>query len=123
MGRITIAFSPPDRWVIDFVRGDAHTARTIVLRSSTVARLARVATTIVADTEPTTPAPARGSASSNRGEWIALIGDEILDPFAGQPILPRSRRSLALVQELVDPFGPGVGRHRGYDDVIDPWSR
>jgi len=120
-GRITIAFSPPDRWVIDFVRGDAHTTRTIALRSSSVARLARVATTIVADMEPTTPAPAHGS-SANRGEWIALISDEILDPFTSQPVVGRSRRSLALVQELVDPFGVVAARRRTYDDVIDPWS-
>jgi len=121
-GRLTIAFDAPDHWVIDFVHGDVHTTRTIVLRTSSVARLARIATAIVAETEPG-PSPSRPvTPSARRGEWIALIGDEILDPFAGMPTT-RSRRSLALVQELVDPFsGSPTGRRR-YDDVIDPWSR
>lgn len=119
--RLTVAFSPPDRWVIDFVRGDVHTTRTIVLRSSTVSSLTRVAMAIVADAEPLAPPP-RTATGPRRGEWIALIGDEILDPFGGQPLSSR-RRSLAMFQELVDPFGGPAAAHRGYDDVIDPWSR
>jgi hypothetical protein len=119
-GRLTIAFSPPDRWVIDFARADVHTTRTIVLRSSTVASLTRVALAIVADAEPAAPPP-RTASGPRRGEWIALIGDEILDPFGGQPVATR-RRSLAMLQELVDPFGGPAAAHRGYDDVIDPWS-
>ena len=111
----------PDRWVIDFVRGDAHTTRTVLLRSSTVARLTRVAINIITDTEPV-PAPTRTGPAPGRGEWIALIGDEILDPFAGQTPT-RSRRSIALVQELVDPFGGALSARHTYDDVIDPWSR
>lgn len=124
VGRITIAFSPPDRWVIDFVRGDVHTTRTVVLRASTVRNLTRVALTIVADAEPAAASVARASTPpvAHRGDWIALIGDEILDPFGGMPP-PSRRRSLALVQELVDPFGGPSAAHRGYDDVIDPWSR
>ncbi len=120
-GRLTIVYSPPDRWVIDFVRGDAHTTRTVLLRSSTVARLTRVAINIITDTEPV-PAPTRTGPAPGRGEWIALIGDEILDPFAGQTPT-RSRRSIALVQELVDPFGGALSARHTYDDVIDPWSR
>ncbi|MFO0685271.1 MAG: hypothetical protein U0234_24635 [Sandaracinus sp.] len=122
VGRFTIAFSPPDRWVIDLTRGEVHTTRTVILRTSTVASLVRVAVTVFADTEPTpivaaavTPPPSR------RAEWIALIGDEILDPFAGQTF-PR-HRTLAQVQELVDPFSGSPATRRGYDDVIDPWSR
>jgi hypothetical protein len=122
VGRLTIAFSPPDRWVIDYVRGDAHTTRTIVLRNSTVARLTRVAMTIMADLEPAPVSAIRASPTAQRSEWIALIGDEILDPFVGQPIT-RTRRSLALVQELVDPFVAAPAGRRSYDDVIDPWSR
>jgi hypothetical protein len=122
VGRLTVAFSPPDRWVIDYVRGDAHTTRTIVLRNSTVARLTRVAMTIMADLEPAPASIVRPSPTSQRSEWIALIGDEILDPFVGQPIT-RTRRSLALVQELVDPFVATPAGRRSYDDVIDPWSR
>lgn len=121
VGRLTVAFSPPDRWVVDFVRGDVHTTRTVVLRSSTVASLTRVAMAIVADAEPPVAA-VRTAAGPRRAEWIALIGDEILDPFAGQPVASR-RRSVALLQELVDPFGGPSSAHRGYDDVIDPWSR
>lgn len=116
-GRLTVAFSPPDRWVIDFVRGEAHTTRTVVLRASTVASLTRVAMAIIADTEPPPAAPV-----ARRGDWITLIGDEILDPFVGQPIT-RGRRSVALMRELVDPFGTPTGGRRSYDDVIDPWSR
>lgn len=119
-GRLTVAFSPPDRWVIDFVRGDVHTTRTVSLRSSTVTNLTRVAMAIIADAEPVEPP--RPTPGARRGEWIALIGDEILDPFAGQPIAQR-RRSMALLQELVDPFSPTGATRRGYDDVIDPWSR
>ena len=122
VGRLTIAFSPPDRWVIDYVRGDAHTTRTIVLRNSTVGRLTRVAMTIIADLEPAPASAVRASPTAQRSEWIALIGDEILDPFVGQPVT-RTRRSLALVQELVDPFVASPAGRRSYDDVIDPWSR
>ncbi len=120
-GRLTVAFSPPDRWVIDFVRGEVHTTRRVVLRSSTVASLSRVAMAIVSDAEPT-PIPPGATPVAHRGEWIALIGDEILDPFAGQPAMPR-RRQLAMLQELVDPFSGSPATRRSYDDVIDPWSR
>lgn len=121
VGRFTIAFSPPDRWVIDLTRGEVHTTRTVILRSSTVASLARIAATVFADTEPT-PAPAAvAPPPTRRAEWIALIGDEILDPFAGQTF-PR-HRTLAQVQELVDPFSGSPATRRGFDDVIDPWSR
>lgn len=123
VGRFTIAFSPPDRWVIDLTRGEVHTTRTVILRTSTVASLARVAVTVFADTEPAPIAVAAAVAPppSRRAEWIALIGDEILDPFAGQTF-PR-HRTLAQVQELVDPFSGSPATRRGYDDVIDPWSR
>jgi hypothetical protein len=93
-----------------------------VLRASTVARLTRVAMTIVADLEPAAVASRSTPPTAQRSEWIALIGDEILDPFGAQPIT-RTRRSIALVQELVDPFGTSSGSRRSYDDVIDPWSR
>lgn len=121
VGRLTVAFSPPDRWVIDYVRGETHTTRTVMLRASTVTSLTRVAIAVVASAEPA-PVPPRTAPGPRRGDWIALIGDEILDPFAGQPIV-RDRRSVALMRELVDPFGAPSGGRRTYDDVIDPWSR
>jgi hypothetical protein len=121
VGRLTIAYSPPDHWVIDFVRGDVHTTRTISLRTSTVSALARVAATVVNDVDPAA-APVRAAPAAQRSEWIALIGDEILDPFVGQPTT-RRRHALGVRGELVDPFGHGAGSSwRGYDDVIDPWS-
>ncbi len=122
VGRFTIAFSPPDRWVIDLTRGETHTTRTVILRTSTVAALARIAVTVFADTEPApTPVAAPTAPAARRTEWIALIGDEILDPFAGQTF--SHHRTLAQVQELVDPFSGSPATRRGYDDVIDPWSR
>lgn len=117
--RLTVAFSPPDRWVVDLVRGETHATRNVVLRASTVARLASIAIALVSESEPA-PALPRASVSARRSEWIALIGDEILDPFDATPV---TRRRSLTTQELVDPFSGTSYTRRRFDDVIDPWSR
>jgi len=123
VGRLTVAHSPPDRWVIDLVRGEVHTSRSVELRSSTVASVSRIAIALVQESEPAASTTTARATPARRGEWIALIGDEILDPFVGQPVVGRRRR-MGMPDELVDPFAPGSARaRREYDDVIDPWSR
>ncbi len=118
---LTVAFESPDRWVLDIVRGDAHVVRRVRLRTPSVGSLARVAIALVRDTEA--PPPAR-RATPHRpdDDWIATIGDEILDPFGSTPPLHRGR---AVLDELVDPFTGGATtlastRRRG--GVIDPWA-
>lgn len=121
---LTIAFSAPDRWIVEYARGETHTTRTVILRSPTVARLARVVATIVVDTDP--PTPSRAGPVAQRGDWIALVGDEILDPFTTRPPVTRARGRRTTYSpgaELVDPFGNPTSTWHSYDDVIDPWSR
>jgi hypothetical protein len=123
VGRLTVAHSPPDRWVVDLVRGEQHTTRAVQLRSSTVSSIARIAIALVTESDPAATVTSARARTPRRSEWISLIGDEILDPFAGQPIVARRHR-MGMTDELVDPFAAGAAHmRRTYDDVIDPWSR
>jgi hypothetical protein len=114
---LTLAFQPPHDWVLDVTRDGRRATRRVTLRAATIASLTRLAATLVSELDPAPPAP-----TTRRGDWIALIGDEIIDPFSGQPPAVYRRRSRGFEGELVDPFST-TGRQRGYDDVIDPWSR
>ena len=119
---MTLAFEAPDRWLLDIVRGETHVVRHVRLRTPTVGTLARVAIALVRDTEA---APVRPLAVTRRREddWIATIGDEIIDPFSG---LPPARRGRVILDELVDPFTGGastISSSRRRDGVIDPWAR
>lgn len=115
---LTLAFQPPHDWVLDVTREGRRATRRVTLRSATIASLSHLAATLLGELDPLPPPP----TTSRRGDWIALIGDEIIDPFSGQPPAVYRRRSRGFDGELVDPFST-TARQRGYDDVIDPWSR
>ena len=113
----------PDRWLLDIARGETHVIRHVRLRAPTVGSLARVAIALVRDTEV---APLRPRVTTLRREdddWIAIIGDEIIDPFGALPSIHHAR---VVLDELVDPFTSGattVASSRRRDGVIDPWAR
>jgi hypothetical protein len=118
---LTLAFEAPDRWLLDIARGDAHVVRHVRLRTPTVGSLARIAISLIRDTEV---APVRPHTVALRrdDDWIATIGDEILDPFGA---IPPVRRTRGVVDELVDPFPTGattIASGRWGDGVIDPWE-
>jgi hypothetical protein len=120
---LTVAFESPDRWVLDIVRGETHVARQVRLRTPTVGSLARVVIALVRDTEAP-PVRPRTTSVRRDDEWIATIGDEILDPFGNLPVT--AYRGRGVVDELVDPFGNGattIASSRRRDGVIDPWAR
>lgn len=118
---LTLAFEAPDRWLLDIVRGETHVVRHVRLRTPTVGSLARVAIALVRDTEPA-PVRARTATLRREDDWVATIGDEIIDPFGAMPPVHRAR---AVLDELVDPFSGGattIASSRRRDGVIDPWA-
>jgi hypothetical protein len=119
---LTLAFEAPDRWLLDIVRGESHVVRHVRLRTPTVGSLARVAIALVHDTE-TAPVRPRPATLRRDDDWIATIGDEIIDPFGALP--PPIHRTRPVLDELVDPFTGGattIASSRRRDGVIDPWA-
>ncbi len=121
-GRLTIAFSRPNRWVLRYEsRGQVawisdRVSRPHELRS----RLAALSRQVVERVDG--PAQPRG-----RGSWddvIIALRDEIVDPFAEDPPMPDRQPVSVLWSEVVDPFadGPGRAAREVWTEVLDPWS-
>jgi hypothetical protein len=123
--RLTIAFSTPDRWVLRYEsQGQVawvsdRIARPGVLR----ARLAELSQGLV-ERVGASPAAQRREAWSE--DVILALQNEIVDPFADQPALPRARPISVLWSEVVDPFrgdAPRAQPREVWSEVLDPWAQ
>ena len=123
-GRLTIAFSRPDRWVLRYeARGQEAWVSDRISRSGDLReRLATLSHQVVSVVDGSDPRPAPS------GSWdedvIRALQDEIIDPFTHDP--PRRRPPVSVLwSEVVDPFAdPGARTRVGevWSEVLDPWA-
>ena len=139
-GRLSIAFSRPDRWVLRYEAGGqvawvSDRIRGAGLRSRLV-RLSREVVGVVESTRRDAPERAertsrsRERARSRDEAWdeaiILALQNELVDPFENDP--PRRRRARpvsVLWSEVVDPFddrAPRAAIGEVWSEVLDPWS-
>ena len=120
-GRLTIAHSRPDRWVLRYeAHGQVAWVSDRIRQPGRIRpRLAELSAQVLArvDGEP-----------GRRADWddvIIALQDEIVDPFADDPPAPRERRPVTVLwSEVVDPFSDGSS-HRSrqvWSEVLDPWA-
>jgi hypothetical protein len=129
-GRLTIAFSRPDRWVL---RYECHGA--VAWVSDRIAearrmqpRLVSLAIDLVARVDGSSRVESARRWES--GDVILALQNEIVDPFAGEPLPPPPEDPIPVLwSEVVDPFRdePRPRRQRPtptdlYSEVLDPWS-
>lgn len=137
-GRLTIAFSAPDRWVLRYeARGQVAWVSDRIQRPGTLrARLAELSQNVVArveggvspaarDADRGTPPRAPARRSSWNDDVILALQDEIVDPFADSP-RPRRREPISILwSEVVDPFAdrpPRADIRHVVSEVLDPWA-
>lgn len=136
-GRLTIAFSAPDRWVLRYeARGQVAWVSDRIARPGTLrARLAELSQNVVARVDGGSgPAPreadrAPARSPARRSSWnddvILALQDEIVDPFADTP-RPRRREPISILwSEVVDPFAdrpPRADIRHVFSEVLDPWA-
>lgn len=135
-GRLTIAFSNPNRWVLRYeAEGQVAWVSDRITRPGELrARLADLSRQLVASVEGTSgqvddePPPVRQTQTQRRRAWtediILALQDEIVDPFENMP-RPRSRPVSVLWSEVVDPFQdspPRAHAREVWSEVLDPWS-
>ena len=135
-GRLSIAFSRPNRWVLRYEAGGQVAWITDRVESTRELRdrLTALASSVVAviDGQPrAAPAPAAAPADRRqarpRAAWdddiILALRDELVDPFAAEEPRHPARRAL-LWSEVVDPFAsPSRTRTREvWSEVLDPWA-
>lgn len=123
--RLTIAFSSPDRWVLRYeAQGQVAWVSDRIARPGTLrARLAELSQGLV-ERVGGSPATRRREAWSE--DVVLALQSEIVDPFADQPPLPRSRPITVLWSEVVDPFRgdpPRAQRREVWSEVLDPWAQ
>lgn len=118
---LTIAFSPPHRWLVRFDESGAHPTRTLDVRGPALETLVGLAIDAAAAARAAVaPAASVAPSSPPAPSTIVHLTGEILDPFVGMPV---SRIAIAVVGELIDPFahlGGGV-RVITSPEVLDPW--
>lgn len=120
-GRLTIAHSRPDRWVL---RYEAHGQ--VAWVSDRIRQPARIRTRL-AELSAQVLARVEGEPRE-RADWddvIIALQDEIVDPFADDPPRPRERRPVTVLwSEVVDPFADGSSRgsRQVWSEVLDPWA-
>lgn len=124
-GRLTIAFSNPDRWVLRYeASGQVGWVTDRIARPGTLqARLAELSRDLVGRVEG-------GSEARRRQAWdedvILALQNEIVDPFEDDP--PRAshtRPVTVLWSEVVDPFtdrAPRAEAGEVWSEVLDPWA-
>jgi hypothetical protein len=150
-GRLTIAFSNPNRWVLRYEsEGQVAWVTDRILRPGELrARLSTLSRQLVDSVEGDAPPPqpqaqaqTQTQAQSqtqvatptnprrpgSRRDWtddiILALQDEIVDPFASVP-RPRQRPVSVLWSEVIDPFDdmpPRAQNRAVWSEVLDPWS-
>ena len=122
-GRLTIAFSPPDRWVL---RYEAHgqvgwTSDRIRDPRAIRDRLAELSRSVVQHVETSEPVRRRRAWDD---DLIVALQNELVDPFANEP--RREYRPIPILwSEVVDPFAerpPRADTRHVWSEVLDPWS-
>ncbi len=133
-GRLTIAFSRPNRWVLRYESGGqvAWVADRVDRPGELRERLAQLSSSVVAvidgmpEPRPAHPAQApEPRPNDRRAAWddvILALQDEIVDPFANDA--PRRGRPVTVLwSEVVDPFADrGRSIHEVWSEVLDPWA-
>ncbi|MCZ7679892.1 MAG: hypothetical protein M5U28_14490 [Sandaracinaceae bacterium] len=121
-GRLTIAFSNPNRWVLRYeANGQVAWVSDRITRPGELrGRLAELSQSLVTRVETAE------RRSSTWGEDVILaLQNEIVDPFADSPEPPRSRPVTVLWSEVVDPFRdqpPRAQVGEVWSEVLDPWA-
>lgn len=122
-GRLTIAYSRPDRWVLRYEAHGQVAWTSDRIRSSRELRdrLAELSQNVVQRVDGS-------AAAADRDAWnndlILALQNEILDPFADLPEMTH-RPITVLWSEVVDPFTESPARAdsgRVWSEVLDPWS-
>lgn len=134
-GRLTIAFSRPNRWVLRYEAGGqiAWVSDRIVRPGQLRGRLAELSRGLVNIVDGETRGSSGGSPPPQPRQradtWdealILALQDEIVDPFESDP--PLRRRPVAVLwSEVVDPFfdHPATRATVGamWSEVLDPWA-
>lgn len=121
-GRLTIAYSRPDRWVLRYEAHGQVAWTSDRIRSSRAlrGRLAELSQSVVQRVDASTPV----SRDTWNDDLILALQNEILDPFQD---LPESTYQPVTVlwSEVVDPFVDGPSRAepgRVWSEVLDPWA-
>lgn len=120
-GRLTIAFSTPNRWVLRYeANGQVAWVSDRITRPGELrGRLAELSQSLVARVE----------TAERRSSWgedvILALQNEIVDPFGDSPAPARSRPVSVLWSEVVDPFRdqpPRAQVGEVWSEVLDPWA-
>ncbi len=120
-GRLTIAFSDPNRWVLRYEANGqvAWTSDRILRPGELRGRLAELSQDLITRVET------RARPSSWGEDVILALQDEIVDPFGDAPEGARSRPVTVLWSEVVDPFSdrpPRAQVSEVWSEVLDPWA-
>ena len=128
-GRLTIAFSRPNRWVLRYESGGQvawvtdRVDRPRELRS----RLTELSVSVVSVIDSSVERRPQPAASGRWDDVILALQNEIVDPFADDPPRPpRPTTATAMLwSEVVDPFGGRGSRSSSgelWSEVLDPWA-
>jgi hypothetical protein len=137
-GRLTIAFSTPNRWVLRYeAEGQVAWVSDRITRPGELRnRLAALSGDLVAriegtgEAEPQQNNPRRAvPRRTTDREWtenvILALQDEIVDPFERDGPSPRARPVSVLWSEVIDPFRELPARapvSEVWSEVLDPWA-
>ena len=127
-GRLTIAFSRPNRWVLRYEsRGQVAWVTDRVVRPGHLRdRLTQLSVSVVSVIDGMVERQPQPAALSSRWDDVILaLQNEIVDPFEDDP--PRAPRpaTAMLWSEVVNPFsGRGSRASSGelWSEVLDPWA-
>ncbi|HJL17770.1 MAG TPA: hypothetical protein RMH99_19045 [Sandaracinaceae bacterium LLY-WYZ-13_1] len=124
-GRLSIAFSRPDRWVLRYEAGGqvAWVSDRIRNPRALRGRLAELSGEVIARVDQT------GRAARRRAwddDVILALQNEIVDPFADDPPPDEDREPVTVLwSEVVDPFvdrTPRADVREVWTEVLDPWA-
>lgn len=125
-GRLTIAYSRPDRWVLRYeAHGQVAWVSDRIPRPGTLrSRLSELSRDVIQRVEGS-PAARRREAWND--DLILALQNEIVDPFADDPPRRREREPVTVLwSEVVDPFRdqpPRAEAGEVWSEVLDPWAR
>lgn len=123
-GRLSIAFSNPNRWVLRYeAEGQVAWVTDRITHPGTLrARLVELSRDLVSHVETTGTVERRRAWTE---DVILALQNEIVDPFANEPAPPRARPVSVLWSEVVDPFqndAPRAQVQEVWSEVLDPWA-